>query len=555
MYSDQELHKKLIGLRALTSENEVVEFKEAKEGYDFRKIGKYVSALANEANLNSKREAWLVFGIKDVGHSLVGSQYRLQESDLMHLKKEIADATNERFTFKEIYPIEVQGYRVIMFCIPPAPQGIPIDFKGHYYARDHESTSPLSIEKIERIRSQATKFDWSSDIIEDASIDDLDPDAIAFAREQYAEKYPKKALELKSWDDEKFLNKAKVTIRGKITRTAIILLGKEESEHLINPTDCKIRWKLLDNKGKSLGYEIIHIPMILGIEKLYNKIRILKYRYIPDGSLFPEEGDTYDSFSIREAVNNCIAHQDYQKGNRINVIEKPDSLIFTNAGQFIPESVESVVTQDIPEDNYRNPHLVAAMFNLNMVDTEGGGIRKMFDIQREKFFPLPEYELKDERVSVTLVGKVLDVGYARILARNNDLSLNDIILLDKIQKKKEAELTDADIKYLRKRGLVEGRKNNLYLSKQVAQKTGQKARYSNLTGLEKEHYKALIVKAIEEHVSMSRADIDELIIEKLPDSYRDEQRKTLVMNLIQELRKEGKIENSGSRTKPNWVLS
>jgi len=525
MYTEKQLIEKLGVLRALSSENEVVEFKEAKNGYDFRKLAKYVSALANEANLKSKRESWLVFGIKDKGHTLVGSQYRLHEADLMSLKKEIADATNERFTFKEIYALEVDGHRVVMFSIPPAPQGIPISYKGHYYARDHESTISLSIEKLERIRSQAAKYDWSSEIIEDATMEDLDPEAITFARQQYAEKYPSKVAKLNTWDDVKFLNKAKVTIRGKITRTAIVLLGREESEHLINPTDCKIRWKLLDDNGSSLGYEIIHIPMLLGIEKLYNKIRILKYRYIPDGSLFPEEVDTYDSFIIREAINNCIAHQDYQKGSRINVIEKSDSLIFTNAGKFIPESVESVVTQDIPEDNYRNPHLVSAMFNLNMVDTEGGGIRKMFDIQREKFFPLPEYELNDDRVSVTLIGKVLDIEYARLLARNSDLSLDDIILMDKIQKKKEGQLTDENIKYLRKRALIEGRKGSLHLSKNVAQKTGQKAVYSNLTGLDKEHYKAFILKSIQEHRDMSRKQIDDLILDKLPDSYKDVQRK------------------------------
>jgi hypothetical protein len=52
---------------------------------------------------------------------------------------------------------------------------------------------------------------------------------------------------------------------------------------------------------------------------------------------------------------------------------------------------------------------------------------------------------------------------------------------------------------------------------------------------------------------MLRKEIDELIMNKLPDAYKDAQRKNLVMNLIQELRKEGKIKNSGSRTKSNWI--
>jgi len=553
IYSEEDLKVKLSELRALSAEDEVVEFKEANDNHDFKKIGKYVSALSNEANLRNAEEAWLVFGIKDAGHQLNGTNYRINKAHLMSLKKEIADETNERFTFKEIYPISVDGHRIIMFCIPPAPRGIPIDFKGHFYARDNESLVPLSIEKLDRIRAQAKRVDWSYEIVESASIEDLNAEAIEFARSQYLVKFPNRTSDIGSWSDAKFLDKAKVTIRGKITRTALILLGEEESEHFLNPSEIKIRWKLLDGTGESLGYEIIHMPLILGVEQLFSRIRILKYRYIPDGSLFPEEVDTYDSFIIREALNNCIAHQDYQLGGRINVIERPESLTFTNKGSFLPKSVEDVVAKDIPEEIYRNPHLVAAMYNLNMVDTEGGGIRKMFGIQAKKYFPLPEYNLGGSRTSVTLTGKVLDMGYANLLARNKDLTLTDIILLDKIQKSQEDLLSDIDIKYLRMKMLVEGRKGRLYLSKSVAQKTGQKARYSNLSGLDKEHYKTLILKSIEVHGSMLRKEIDELIMDKLPDAYKDDQRKNLVMNLIQELRKEGKIKNNGSRTKSNWV--
>lgn len=69
-----------------------------------------------------------------------------------------------------------------MFQIPPAPQGIPIAFQDHYYGRDGESLQGLAIEKIERIRYQVKLKDWSAGIIENASLEDLDPAAIAKAR-------------------------------------------------------------------------------------------------------------------------------------------------------------------------------------------------------------------------------------------------------------------------------------------------------------------------------------------------------------------------------------
>lgn len=129
------------------SETEVLEFKEAKNDYDFRKLGKYFSALSNEANLLGKNEAWLVFGVKD-NKIIVGSNYRLDKDSLHSLKNEMANKTSNRITFREIYEIEIENKRVILFQIPSAPIGLPISFEGHYYGRDGESINALNIEEM-----------------------------------------------------------------------------------------------------------------------------------------------------------------------------------------------------------------------------------------------------------------------------------------------------------------------------------------------------------------------------------------------------------------------
>ena len=425
-------------LRSAPAENEIFEFKEAKNNYSFSDIGRYFSALSNEANLKNCGHAWLVFGIKDRGRSIVGSLYRKNRADLDSLKGEITGKTTNRITFMEIYELLLPEGRVVMFQIPPAPRGIPIAFEGHYYSRDGEALSPLNLEEIERIRSQHNIFDWSAYTIEGATFADLDPLAILKAKENYFSKFPDKAEDGKTWDDITFLNKAKITIKGKITRTAIILLGREESEHFINPAEAKIRWVLRDLNNNDKDYEIFSIPFLLAVDKVHTKIRNLKYRYLKEGSLFPEEVIKYEPYVIREAINNCIAHQDYQKSGRINVIEIEDEqLIFSNYGTFIPGSVEKVVMDDAPEESYRNPFLAGAMFNLKMVDTAGGGIKKILNFQRARFFPMPEYDLSNDKVKVTVTGKILDLEFARVLARNPDLTLEEIIALDKIQKKKK----------------------------------------------------------------------------------------------------------------------
>jgi len=515
-------------------------------------VPNYFSALSNEANLKGKPYAWLVFGVENKKHAIVGTKFRPQRKDLDSLKKEIADKTLNRITFIEIHELNLPEGRVLLFQIPAAPKGIPIPFDGHFYGRDNESLVPLNLEEIERIRAQATTEDWSAAIIPDATLDDLDEEAVALARKNFKSKFTDKADDVDKWDDITFLNKAKVTIKGKITRTAIILLGKDESEHFLSPAEIKIRWKLVDKHNNDIDYEIFGLPLILSVEKVFVKIRNIKYRYMQEGTIFPAEVSKYEPFSIREAINNCIAHQDYTKSARINIIEMEDQLVFTNQGSFIPGSVEKVVIEDAPEEFYRNRFLATAMFNLKMVDTAGGGIKKIFNFQRARYFPLPDYDLSDDKVKVAISGKILDMDYARLLAQHKDLTLDEIILLDKVQKKKA--LTESEEKHLRSKKLIEGRKPNYFIGIKVAQKTGQKAAYSKNKAFNKSYYLDLIEKAIKEHQSLERKDIDELLWNKLPEWMDEQQKKHKINNLLSELRRKNKIENKGTFKMSKWIL-
>lgn len=538
-------------LLSLTAENEVVEFKEAKNGYDFSKLGKYFSALSNEANLKGVPVAWLVFGVNDQ-RRVVGSAFRPARKDLGSLKEEIANKTTNRITFVEIHEVIRPGGRVVLMEIPAAPRGLPVAFDRHWYGRDGSALDALNLEEIERIRAQSTVEDWSAVIVPDATLADLDEQALAVARRNYKSKFPDKAAEVDAWDDQTFLNKAKLTIKGKQTRASLLLLGREEAEHFLLPAEAKIRWLLKDHAGNDRDYALFGMPLLLAVDKVYAKIRNLKYRYIREGTLFPEEIDQYEPYAIREALNNCIAHQDYTLAGRINVVECEESLSFTNKGSFVPGDVQRVVMEDAPEEHYRNRFLATAMFNLKMVDTAGGGIRKLFMYQRQRFFPMPDYDLSGNRVQLTLTGKVLDMDYARLLARDGGLELQDIMALDKVQKRQP--LNADDERRLKSRGLIEGRKPNYFIARSLAQQTGQKAKYSKNAAFDKQYYLDLICKAVKEHGTMTRKDVDELLWNKLPEWMDKKQRKAKVGNLLSELRRHGKIVNQGSDGQPSWAL-
>jgi ATP-dependent DNA helicase RecG len=541
---EHNLKSILHNLLQLEAENEIVEFKEAKKSFDFEKLGKYFSALSNEANLLNKNCAWLVFGVENKKHKIVGTNYRITRGDLDNLKKEIADATSNRITFVEIHEVQMTEGRVVMFQIPPAPKGIPVSFNGHFYGRDGESLVPLNVEEFERIRSQNTNNDWSAEIIPYATIDDLDEMAIAKARIEFKKRNPKYQDEVDNWDNVKFLDKAKITTQGNITRTAMILLGKEESEHFLGSC-VKILWDLraLDNQSKD--HKVFSIPFLLTIDEVYAKIRNLIYRYMPDGTLYPDEILRYDPFNIREPLNNAIAHQDYTKKARINVIEfDDDHLVFSNLGSFLPKSVEFVVLSDTPQESYRNPFLVEAMKTLNMIETQGGGIKKMYNFQKKRYFPMPDYDFADGRVKVIITGKIINEDFARILSRNPNMGLEEIIMLDKVQKKKS--LTDEEIIQLKKTKFIEGRKPNIYLSKIVIEPTKDpklKADYIKNRGLDDQFLKKYIFDYIKMG-KVSKKDIDKFIWGKLPDVLDDNKKKNKIKNILQELRKEEKILSS-----------
>lgn len=541
-------------LLQLPAETEWLEYKEAKTDYDFRKIGKYFSAISNESNLKGRPFGWLVFGVND-DRKVVGTQYRSKPTDLDNLKHEVAIKTSGGLTFVDIHELILAEGRVLLFQIPAAPPGIPTAWEGHYYGRNGSSIVALNLQEIEQIRNQGVRKDWSAQICENATIEDLDPDAIQRARVEYKKKYPRIADEVDGWDNETFLNKAKVTIRGKITNAAIILLGKSECEHFIHPAVAKMSWILKDKDNIEQDYDHFGPPFILNSEVLFSKIRNLKYRYMPDNSLFPIEVNQYDAYVIREALHNCIAHQDYELHGRINIIEKADELIFSNLGEFIPESVEAVIKNDSPPEYYRNRFLAEAMVNLNMIDTIGSGIKRMFFTQKKRYFPLPDYDLSvPKKVQVRIIGKILDENYTRMLINHTELDLSTVILLDKVQKRDKIKPEEA--KKLRAQRLVEGKYPNLYVAAKIAAITGDKTTYIKNRAFDKDYYKNLIVKFLEQYHSASRQDIDNLIMSKLSDTLDEAQKRKKINNLLFEMsKKDGTIVNTGSSKRPNWVLT
>lgn len=293
---------------------------------------------------------------------------------------------------------------------------------------------------------------------------------------------------------------------------------------------------------------------MLNTTLLYQRIRNIQLRILPQDELLPIEVSKYNQEIVLEALHNCIAHQDYVRNGRVIVTEQPDRLIFDNEGRFFEGQPDEYILGDKTPRRYRNPFLTQAMVELNMIDTMGYGIHLMYRGQVKRYFPLPDYDLSQpSAVRMTLYGGVVDPAYSRLLIQKTDLPLVDVLALDRIQKK--LPIPNEAAARLRKAGLIEGRKPNLHVSALVADATANKADYIRTRTQDDEFYAKLLTDYLRQFGQADRTEINKLLMDKLSDALNQEQKEVKIGNLLTKLRRNKRILNTGTRGQPLWRLA
>ena len=538
-------------ISTLKKENRYVEFKSNYQEAD--RLGQYISALSNGACLDRQDFGYLYFGIEDETLHVVGTTFdpskekaRGNEALELYLRRFITPRIN--FVIEEFAYCDDK--RLVRIKIPAAT-GEPTCYKGKGWVRVDSHTTELAPYTDWMRTIYNSRVDWTAQIVENATVEeDLDREAILIARNGYIQRHPDFGDISKEWDDTTFLDKAGLTQDGQVTRTALLLVGKPEKAYKLNHI-AQMDWKCLQ-EGEVVG-QLFTIPFIKTTTELMLKIRNYQFKIYPRNSLIPAEVWKYDTRSILEGLHNCVAHQDYVRGERIIVTETKEEIIFENAGDFYEGDYEQYVLGDKTPKSYRNPFLMKAMVNVKMIDSQGYGIHTLFERQKERFLPMPDYDCtSDSRVILHLPGIVIDNNYSQMLMENANLSLTDAILLDHVQK--GVAISDDAVARLRKKKLIEGRKQNLFVAKSIAQTTDRKAEYSRHKGLEEETCETLLLNSLKDHKKLSRQDIDKLLWSALSDMLDDKQKKSKITNLLSKLRKKGEIQNKTLGNKSEWSL-
>ena len=532
-------------------EGEVVEFKEASRQYSADKTGEYVSALSNEANLRGHSSAWLVLGVSNT-RQIVGTSHLTEVEQRQKLKHHVFQSIDQGLTIREIHEVHTEGKCVLLLEIPAAPRGIPISWKGDYRARAGESLVPLSLDKLDEIRAQTIATDWSAVVVPQATLAHLDAAAIARARQGFAERHARRIRpeDIEAWDDATFLEKARLTRDGKITHTALLLLGAHSATHLLSPHPAQLTWKLVGEQGAN---EHFRVPFLLTTSELAKRIRNVQLRLLPPNELIYREISKYDERSLLEALYNCIAHQDYTQNSRVIVTERADRIEFESVGDFYDGKPDDYALDDRVPRKYRNPYLIEAMTELNLIDQMGYGIHRMVQDQVRRFLPLPDYDLdRPGEVKLTIPGAVIDQSYTQLLMVRTDLPLEDLLALDRVQK--GLDISEKAARHLRRAGLIEGRKPHRRITSSIAAATGSMADYIRTRPQADTHYAALLVDYLRAQGYADRRDIESLLKPTLSEALTDQQKVTKITNLLTKLRRRGMIVNRGSRSKSRWEL-
>ena len=446
-------------LRALSRETEWLEFK--RDRCTPAQLGECLSALANSACLMGEPFGYLLFGIDDRSHDVVGTDfdpYRAKgkgNQDLLHW---LATGLRPSTELNQSVVHHPAG-RVVVFRVDPAADQ-PVRFYGKAFVRIGASKTSLDGHPTKERGIWTNRLDWTEEPCERASLDDLDPAAIRMVRERFLSKYAERADEVRQWDDRTLLNKAEILQQGAVTNAAVILLGRPEASTLVSPKLAQIAWALRDHLNDSLDHDHIYPPFVFAGDRLLKRIRNLTVRVLPRGTTIPRKVSQYDAWVIREALHNCIAHQDYFLCGQIVIVERPHHISLSNMGEFRPRTIETVIRENAPRRRNRNPFLVSAMAELGLADKEGGGIKRMFDRQRKRGFPMPDYYFSEpDAVTVQIPGRITDEEYSDFLVTHPELDLESVMLVDHLQKGKD--IGPEGHQHLAAAGLEEGRYPNL----------------------------------------------------------------------------------------------
>lgn len=474
----------------------------------------YVTALCNE------KGGSLVIGMEDkYPHKVVGT--RQNENSTGELEANIYRDTGIRPKIYELYEDEAEKKgRVLVIDVPSRPAGTVFKFEDVPLMRVGEELKPMSDEVYLSI-IQENEPDFSQQICRDATLDELDPDALSVLKEKYAKKQNNPIFLTLS--NRQILSDLQLITDEGVTNAAVILLGKENFIKRVYPqASVMLEYRHSESQITFDNRISYSQPFFIMIDRLWHdidlrngKFQIKEGPYIFDVPYFNEE-------VIRESINNAITHRDYTRHSETVIKQYPQKLIVTNAGGF-PHGVTIDNILTVPSTP-RNRLLADVLSKTGIVERSGQGIDKIFYRTLSEGKEAPDYSGSDAfNVELILSAIIQDKAFALFiesvqqnLAEDNKLSVFEIVVLDKIRRnEKTTALDKAVIKQLMDRNLIEkrGKTNGIHyiLCRSYYEFTGNTAEYSKKSDWNTSQVTSIIIPFLTKYNKAKMGDFVKLL--------------------------------------------
>ena len=521
-------------------EDEHLEFKEAKNRFDFEELVKYCVALANEGG------GRIILGVTDKPpRKVVGSR---AFPDIDRAKTGLIERLRLRIDAEEV---QHRGRRILVFQVPPRPLGVPLQYKGAYWMRGGDALVPMTQDQLRTIFAESSP-DFSSEICTSATLDDLDPIAVDVLRQLWHRKTKDQDILTRPLD--RLLTDAELLLDDEVTYAALVLLGTRKAlgRHL-NQAEVIFEYRSNETPGPASErheFRLGFLPVLDEIWRLINQRNDLQHF---QQGLFIWDVPTFNERVIREAVLNAVSHRDYRHGGSIFVRQYPRRIEIVSPGGFPPGiTFENILWQQNP----RNRRIAEVLGKCGLVERAGQGFDSIFRecIQQSK--PLPDFSHTDAHtVWLTLNGEIQDPEFLRFLEEIGReqvalFGLYDLLLVDLIHR--EQPVSDElipRIERLLDRGIIErmgrGRGARLLLSRQFYRYLGKAGTYTRKRGLDRETNKELLLK----HILDNRKEGSPLreLKQVLPSLSRHQ-----VQSLLRGLKSEGRIFRIGTTRAARW---
>ena len=513
-----------------------VEFKSDQSGYSDNDLVDEIVGMANTQGGD------LYLGVEDNGEITGVGKKRQDPIGAVAL---IANRTIPSVSVRaEI--IEEEGYPVLKLEIPMS-RTIVATTDGKILKRRLKldgtpENVPLYPYEIPGRLSELSLLDYSSQTIQDATIDDLDPNERLRLRNII--KFRKGDNTLLELSDEE-LDKALQLVKEdhgilRPTITGLLLIGKEEKIKEYIPT-AKESFQVLEGTQVRVNEEyskplLATFELFEGYMKAWNPQREMEY------GLFRVPIPEFSDAAFREGLVNAFCHRDYTILQSVRVAIEDEGLTISSPGGFVEGvSLENLLTV---EPHSRNPVLADALKRIGLAEKTGRGIDRIYEGSIIYGRPLPDYsESTGKNVKLFIQRAEPDLPFTRMISNEENrlgrsLPINSLLILSALQTLRRASLheladkihvnemrTKANVEKLVETGLVEAIGNTsartYILSSKVYRNQDNMTGYVRQTGIDLIKHEELIIKlAKTQRGIVTRENVVALLGVTPPQAYR-----------------------------------